>query len=385
MKYYLFIYLLFSLSLSFANNYCPKVTPNEDLPYQDIQEYIETELESLANSSLLAGQADIILGKLIGAKSPIIITWMAKRKFNPQTDEVKIVKEWRKYYLENFILGKFPTKTIATNSLVEKSFSKINKEVFTKKIKNHYRKIFKEAKSSALMWISKSALKIDSKSLINTKIEKIGLYFFEKLQDTRYQNKPLEFLRWGVAYSPLENQINIGIDMVKKKSEATVFAIFAHEIAHSFDPCRYSAFFKKINPFAKVISCLRSDKATGAKYRDDSLMPLYIKKGQMTKQLSSSLLKDKTCNKVNYPPSGYQKDQILEVFSDWFSAELVAMNKKYIKKNLRTDLCKQKKLMPGSSYLSNHDRLFKIYLTQPVIRKAVVGVSQKAAHYCPMN
>jgi hypothetical protein len=172
--------------------------------------------------------------------------------------------------------------------------------------------------------------------------------------------------------------------MIKKKSDATVFAILAHEIAHSFDPCRYSAFFKKKNPFEATLKCLRSDKSTGAKYRDDSLMPQYVEKGKMSDQLKTSLLKDLTCNKANYPPSGYQKDQILEVFSDWFSAELVAVTKKYIHKSLRADLCEDKSLMPGSSYLSNHDRLFKIYLTQPNINK-LIRKNQKTASYCPMH
>ncbi len=113
-------------------------------------------------------------------------------------------------------------------------------------------------------------------------------------------------------------------------------------------------------------------------------MQKYIDSGKMPVELVASLKKDITCNKSNYPPAGIQKDQILEVFADWFSAEVIAKTPKYIDQSLRKDLCKPKELMKGSSYLSNKDRLEKIYLNQPIIQKKL-NLEKPSAQYCSWN
>ncbi len=194
----------------------------------------------------------------------------------------------------------------------------------------------------------------------------------EDFATSQFKDKPLELLSWGIAYNPVPNQINMGLEGVNYPNDDTIYAVFAHEIGHSFDPCRFEAFLSKSgnNPFEKVISCLRSKKSVAAKKRDDSKMDKLVKSGKLSRQLQQALLSNPTCNKLQYPPIGIQSDQIGESFADWFSAEIIHMRDS-VKKGLRADLCNVKILNQGSSYPNNLDRLQKIYLAHPSIRKGL--------------
>ena len=44
-----------------------------------------------------------------------------------------------------------------------------------------------------------------------------------------------------------------------------------------------------------------------------------------------------------------------ETFADWFSAEVLGITSEFIDQQLRVDLRKEKKLIKGSSYLSNQN------------------------------
>ncbi|MCJ8277938.1 MAG: hypothetical protein MJK18_13940, partial [Bdellovibrionales bacterium] len=72
----------------------------------------------------------------------------------------------------------------------------------------------------------------------------------------------------------------------------------------------------------------------------------------------------------------------LEVFGDWFSTEVVAQST-YLDQNMRTDLCERRELKKGSSYISNQDRLNRIYFAQPQIQKKL-GVKSQAS-YCSLT
>ena len=80
-----------------------------------------------------------------------------------------------------------------------------------------------------------------------------------------------------------------------------------------------------------------------------------VAKKQMSERDAEAMKLNPLCNKTYYPPVGTQKEQILEVFADWFAAEVVAQSK-HLNANLRTDLCVKQELVSGSSYLSKHNR-----------------------------
>ena len=111
------IYLLFSAFL-FANPYCANPKDGIHPGYETLQKSIDQKIEQSANLVTVAKEADGILSKLISAKSPILMSWLEKRNLFNDPEE-KIAKEWRKYYLENFILPKYPTKHPSLNNIVE--------------------------------------------------------------------------------------------------------------------------------------------------------------------------------------------------------------------------------------------------------------------------
>jgi hypothetical protein len=88
-------------------------------------------------------------------------------------------------------------------------------------------------------------------------------------------------------------------------------------------------------------------------------------------ELAQAMKLNPTCNKTNYPPPGLQADQLPEVFADWFSAETMAQLHLLTIANLRSDLCDNKTLNEGSSYLNNRDRLEKIYFANPLLNDAI--------------
>lgn len=279
--------------------------------------------------------------------------------------------KWRNFYFENFILGHYPNKSKDINILIEGFFNKINKIAFPKSTKTKFNKLFKEAVSLAILRINKSKFSHEIKNNIINRFQNIKLYWFKTLKGSKFEKKPLEFVKWGIAYDSVPNEINIGIEALSYQNADTIFSVFAHEIGHAIDPCRWGVFISGKNPFNRVISCLRGEKSANAKKRDDSLMNQLVKNKKLSKELAKSLKVNPTCNKSNYPPTGIQKDQTSETFADWFSAELVSLSKKHLNTNLRKDLCKKRDLIPGSSYVSNQKRLEAIYFVNPIIRKVL--------------
>lgn len=371
---------LFLNSHIFASSYC-KDEEAFNSHFIGVTKIVKVSGDLVASSPMIAKQADMTLSKLIAAKSPLVIKWISKRKFNPAKDEDKIVKEWRKYFLENFILSRFPTKDIKVDNLVNSSFVEIASKSFNKKIVNNFISIFEDAKNDSLKYISSSSISVENKSIISEKIKALDLYWFEGLLGTKYEKMPLEFLRWGLAYDPVPNEINVGILALSYNSNEEIYATLLHEIAHSFDPCRWSALVGSNNPFNKVVACLRSESSVGAKKRDDSKLSFAVQRKRLSPQMAEVLKSNPTCNKSFYPLPGMQRDQILEVFADWFSSEVLANgNSKYLNNKMRRDLCRKNSLSAGSSYILNNKRLKRIYFANPLISNQLK--QESAAKYC---
>lgn len=89
-----------------------------------------------------------------------------------------------------------------------------------------------------------------------------------------------------------------------------------------------------------------------------------------------------TCNKLAYPPSGTQADQLSESFADWFSAEVMACTKETDLAQMRANLCEKKELSEESSYPSNKARLEKIYFLQPQLKAKLKVSDSISGKYC---
>ncbi|EPZ51457.1 hypothetical protein M902_2528 [Bacteriovorax sp. BAL6_X] len=362
------------------NSYCKKVSFDKD---ESIYNEIARLKVDLANSKPIAAVADEALGSLIAKKSPVVTSWIKRRKLDVN-DPVNVAKQWRLYYIENIVLssGTFKERPKVIQDLLDKELSKVFSELYTKNKVALLENTFKLAKKSAL-----SVLKIqlgNSKALneIENKVKAINIFIPKKVSGTKVAQAPRDFLEWGFSYDPKSNEINIGLEGLNfayAKYRSTLVSLMAHEIAHSFDSCRYSGFYKSQNPFESIQKCLRNSTSAGAKYRDDSQLNFLVQNKVLTKEVGENILANPTCNRSLYPLPGKQRDQLDEIFADWFSAEVVAHSGIAID-NLRSELCLDKELRKGSSYVSNKRRLTSIYLTQPTIAKKLKIIENEYRH-----
>ena len=364
MKYLLLSIVLLFSNLSFAKlNYCEGKTENKT--YESFKIDRDKLFSFLSNHKDIASKADATLSKLLNAKSPIITKWIANRNLS---DEIAIVKAWRKYYLEQFVLNQFSKAPRNIKDLVYKKADHLYKKHINKKVKFKFDSDFTKAKSLVKQVIESSNINKKEKNIILKRIKQIKLNYAFNLETSKLKDKPLDVLQWTLNYDPAPNKINVGLDALRYSDSANRVSIFAHEIAHSFDPCRYNVFVSKNTPFKTLIKCLRTETAAGAKKRDDKHLLTLLNKKKISKDLYYGLKLNPLCNKTLYPPLGVQREQINEVFADWVSAEAMALPPK-TSSSFRNDLCENKKLNAGSSYLSNLDRLKRVYLAQPKLKK----------------
>ncbi|MGE4233956.1 MAG: hypothetical protein AB7F43_11560 [Bacteriovoracia bacterium] len=341
------------------------------------------ELVVFANAPEIAKKADSVLEKLLEAKSPAIQSWMAKDEQQNLNDS-QIVKQWRIYYAKIFVIGQYPTPDSKVNTKIEKLMDKAFKAKYPDKKIKKFNQLFEKAKRLALLSIDNFSIPLRTKTTIKYTIQKINLYWMKSFKHSKFVKYPLELFSWGIAYDPGTKEINIGLDTDRYDSDETILAVFAHEIGHSFDPCRWSAFYEGKNPFQAVLDCLRSQKSVAARPRDDTYLDRFVKKGKLSKELALALRANPTCNKMEYPSEGIQADQILESFADWFSAEAISHHA-HISKNLRSDLNSTVKQNAGSAYPSNEVRLSRIYFVNPRIRKILKLPKNEQFQYCELR
>lgn len=352
-------------------------TPEE---FEIAQKYIAEALTKFANSKDIAKLADAMLSQLLTAKSPVILSWLKTRQLeNKKEDE--IVYAWREYFAKNFILSVTPHKDTAINSSVEKLIEDINAKVFSTKFKNEMSSSFLVVKDLAIKKIKSFLLSPEDQNKIIKKINQINLHWMAKFYDSNFKTAPLEFIAWGIAYDPKNNTINMGVNALSYTEPDTILAVLAHEIGHSIDSCRWSSQFSTPWPFQKVGECLRSSLSVSAKIRDDNQFKSELDSQRLTKENATFLKENPTCNKSTYPPIGTQADQLPESFADWFSVEVISQ-KETLSKNIRSDLCLDKKLNAGSSYVENSKRLTGIYFAHPQLRQTVGITGKSKINYC---
>lgn len=366
--------MLLLLQNLYAQNFqCQYLSPT---PFENYIVDYNKQLEKIAINKPMAPLADKTLSKLLTAKSPIIMNWLATRKLS-QAPVEKIAQQWRLYYTRHFILNNFPSKNLKINKVTEGLVDGLLPEHISLK---KYKNLFKEAKKLSLKTIEQWGVDKKTKQNIQQRVAKIQLFWpvpFNKAKE----KSALDVMEWSVHYDPISNQVKMGAQVLKYPNDATVVAVFAHEIGHSIDPCRWGAFMTTKNPFEKLYSCLRSPNAAGAKPRDNKQLEKLKKLGQISNDKYTMMKISPYCNKSFYPPKGFQKEQLNETFADWFSAETIAESK-YLQVGLRSDLCEDKSITAHSSYIAYIDRLKKVYFAQPKIANALKVKS--TANYCKL-
>jgi hypothetical protein len=373
------IFILFSLSL-FSRQSFAVVCEKYKAPkiYTDTKSKVDKKINEFSNKKAIAQRADETLAKLIAAKSPIISSWMNKRSLNSKSED-EIVREWRSYFARNFILTKYPHGDVNIDKAIDSLMMDINKTFANKNFKDRLKSLFEKSKKQSLKTIMSFPIGDEQKKKISLRVQSIQLYWMKDFKTSKFSSLPMDYLDWGIAYDPVANEINIGINSLSYPNDETYLAVFSHEIGHSFDSCRWGAYFEGAWPFESIGECLRKDESVGAKKRDDSKMDLLVK---ANKELALSLKANLTCNKLGYPSSGLQADQLPESFADWFSTETMASFDVLKTSQLRADLCDEKELSEGSSYPSNDLRLRAIYYTHPKLKDKFSNTKQSTFKYC---
>jgi len=351
----------------------------QPVAYTAMQSDLDKKIEVFANSKPIATQGDALFSKLIAAKSPVIAGWFKKRNLQGKSEN-EIVKAWRIYFAQNFILSKYPQNDPKIDSEIEKLVDQSLATHLDTKFKERMEMLFAIAQKAAVETIE--SYKIQRGPAIVKRINAVKLYWPKDFKTARNNAVPLDLLRWGIAFDPLPNEINFGLEALSYPNDATYLAVFAHEIGHTIDSCRWGAFFEGPWPFEALGECLRSSQSVGAKKRDDSKIDSLVKSGKLTNELATALKQNPTCTKLTYPPLGTQADQLPESFADWFSAEAVSRIKDIDLNQVRADLCEKRVLQHGSSYPSNLDRIEKIYFMQPVIKDKIKRPDSTSVKYC---
>lgn len=320
----------------------------------------EKILDNFIFDKTIKDNSEQMLSRLILAKSPMITNWIKNRNLNPEKEAEKIAIEWDKYYGINFILAKFPSDNSIINQKITNTIDTIIKEYYTKAAHEKFEQSFTEIKTKSIAIIESYPVEKKIKELLIEKINKIKLFWPIQLAHSKIEKAPLEFIDWSLAFDPKNNEINVGLNAFNYNDES-LKAAFAHEIAHVFDSCRWSQFETIEWPFNKIGNCLREF----AQKRDDKVLETLYKNGKIDIATYTFVKSNPTCNNSIYPPIGVQGDQLPETFADWFASEV--MSKENITTSFRNDLCNNLPLNPGSTYLSNKDRLEKIYGSNPNI------------------
>lgn len=380
MNYFILCLGVLSSSLTFAAPTCE--VPAQPKAYLEMKQVLDKKITTFANDKLIASQADTVLSRLLAAKSPVITEWMTKRDFADKS-ETETVKAWRQYYAQNFVLSKYPQGDKKVDAAIEKLVDQALKDNLTKAFQARMEKLFLSAQEMAITTVQEFG--IEQSPALLARIKTIKLYWPKDLKSARNNSIPLDLIEWGIAYDPVPNEINMGLGSLAYADDETYLAVFAHEIGHSFDSCRWGAFFEGAWPFEKVGACLRSEKSVNAKKRDDTKMEAFQKVGKLSADLVAGLKANPTCNKLIYPPPGIQSDQLPESFADWFSAEVMSHSKTINADKLRSDLCAEKQLVDGSSYPTNAARLEKIYQAQPKIKASLKDSTPITAEYCKLK
>ncbi len=272
-----------------------------------------------------------------------------------------------------------------------------NKEIY-KSLDKSLESAFKDTKEIMLSFIKNNINNLSERNKLLSRVGTIEFDGSDCVEDFPFvSNLSVLFLR-NAHYTESSNSVSYCRGMVDYGvSKYQLVSIFAHELAHSIDPCRLHRDLSdtKINdkntsdlekdfPF-KVLKCLRSEESVFA-YETESL------------GLSEE--------EKEIPKFCHQTDQINESFCDWMGAEILY---RYLKTDLSKNtkqhhydgvasiwryLCEGEKGLgastPGQAQKTGHpatvDRLNRIFLAHPGIRREVgCKPLDSGVEYCDKN
>ena len=252
----IFLLLVFTQSLLAQPPFCEKGPASED--YLKKQAIIDKKISQSANLVSIAEQADQAMDQLLKSKNLVLIEWLRERKLMSASEEL-IASKWRAYYLEEFILKKFPTPKPKVNRSVENLFSEIDKISFTPSVKKRLSKLFNQARSELVKQIKSWPLHKKNKESMILRLNGTKLQWFEKLKGSDFQNNPLEFLTESLIYNPGSNRINPGVPILFSQKEESLFIAFLRGFGLIFGPENWSGFFNTQYPFTSVQNCLKKN------------------------------------------------------------------------------------------------------------------------------
>jgi len=373
------IILIFLTHTLFANPHCP-ADLKIDSQFRELELKIEKKMEETSNLVTISSEADRVLGQLTRSQNPTFINWLRQQGF-VGGDPLDIASQWRKYYLKNYILNKYPTPNPEINTSIESLFKDLQKLAYEDTFQKKLKTLFTEAQKESLSYLDELKLGEIELNSLKKRIEKIELYWLNQLKGGPFQNKPLEFLNSGLTYDKKSHQILVGLKSRELPDSASLFTVLVQNLAQSFDSCLWPQYMLGKDPFAKLHSCFRDSQSAEAKPRDDNYIEQWVFKKLVSKNNVKFLKANPLCNLRNYPPEGVQKEQINSVFRDWFAAEVLAQSP-YRTSTVRADLCLLGPAMahPTSDELSPSERLQRIYYVQPKIQATI---NSKSSHkYC---
>ena len=334
------IFLIFIQSLLAQTPFCQKNLTSKS--YLKTQAVIDKKISQSANLVSIAEQADKVMGQLLEAKNLILIKWLRERGLMSSSEEA-IASKWRIYYLEEFILKKFPTPKPRVNLSVENLFAEIDKISFTPSVKKRLSKAFNQARLEAIKQIRAWPLDKTSQKNMILRLNEVKLKWFEKIKGSGFQNRPFEFLTRNLIYDPKLNRISPGVPILLDQRKESLFIIFLQGLGSIFSPDHWPEFSKTQYPFTPVQSCL----------------------------------------KKNF--ENPDKKELEKIFSHWFSAEIFAKSpfmedfssERY--SFCTTSLKKTERPLSVLNDSSNSkDSLYvkQIYISQPQIRKMLMESRQ---------
>lgn len=119
MKHFAMAMILFTGSTTLAADavFCKNYVAQTAFIHE--QQDLAEKIAVFANKPAVAAPADVMLSKLISAKSPVIVSWFKKRELENKSEE-EVAKAWRTYFATNFILTKYPQSDEKINAEIER-------------------------------------------------------------------------------------------------------------------------------------------------------------------------------------------------------------------------------------------------------------------------
>lgn len=323
---------------------------------------------------------DIKVDNQIISQSPSE-TWAERKDIDP-TNKKEVFQKWRKEFFGGIILPSFSKLKKYEKILIEDKFNQLNLKYFPDERKKYYQDVFDRSKKLIKVVLQKGPIDKTTKATLIKLITESKINWFNKIEGSQYELSPSRFLDGLISYNVSDNSISIGVRAATIELEDSLISIFAQELAHAFDPCRWSVQYpKKKFPFESVVQCLRSKESIAARARESKKLDTDWVNGKFLPEQVKVLKSYPSCNTAIFPLGEDQREQINLAFADWFSAEVLSSMKK-VSPQFRKNLCSETLNIPFLARASGTTRMIRIYLANPILRKKTGYTVSGKINYC---